>query len=81
MSLKSLTYDNYYQFKERKKLLERLINSYTIWGMTDPPLKSKEEIEAMKNLWRAELTYINQILNDYKDKMIGALLLEEEFEE
>lgn len=81
MSLKSLTYEQYSQLKQRKEDLERVINSYTIYSWFDPPLKTPEEIESLKNLWRAELTYINQILKKYKDKMIGKLLLEEEFGE
>ncbi len=79
--LESLTYKTYSQLKERKNLLERLVKSHTIWGMTNPPLKSEEEIKAIKNLWRTEGIYIDTIIEKYKDEMIGIALLEEHFEE
>lgn len=50
------------QFKVRRDILKRIIKSYTIYGMTDPPLKSEEEIDRMKDYWQKELTIINEIL-------------------
>ena len=76
MTINNLTYEQYSQLKERKQLLERLVQSYTIYGMTDPPLKSEEEIEEMKKTWRAEISKIEPILEKYKDLMIGKYLAE-----
>ena len=79
--LESLTYEKYSNIKERKKLLERVIKTTTIWEKFDPPLKSKEEIESSKNLWRAEVRFINQIIEKSKNQMIDLILLNEENEE
>lgn len=74
--MKPLTYEQYANLKERKQLLERLVKSYTIWEMTDPPLKTPEEIENIKKTWRAEISEIEPILKKYKDLMIGKYLAE-----
>ena len=79
--LESLTYEKYSNIKERKELLERVIETTTIWEKFDPPLKSKEEIESSKNLWRAEVRFINQIIEKCKNQMIDLILLDKENEE
>ena len=75
MSFKSLTLDQYYQLKQRKEDLERIIDSYTCYAWFDPPLKTPEEIESLKKLWRAELTSLSKILAKYEDAKIGQYLI------
>jgi hypothetical protein len=50
--------------KGRRNYLKRSANSYTIWEMWDPPLKSKEEIKKIKEDEKAELELIEKLLKE-----------------
>lgn len=56
------------QLKARRKVLKRVINSYTVWEMFDPPLKSEEEIKKIKEGWKVELDTIIKILKENTNK-------------
>ena len=46
----------------RRNYLKRSVNSYTVWEMWDPPLKSEEEIKKIKEDEKAELELIEKLL-------------------
>jgi hypothetical protein len=50
--------------RQRKKNLESMLKSQTIYEMFDPPLKSKEEIEQLKKQWKEELDLITKVLKE-----------------
>jgi len=52
------------QLKARLTALKRAVNSYTVWEMVDPPLKSEEEIKKIKENEKAEIETITKILKE-----------------
>ena len=52
------------RLKERRDELKRLLHSYTIWGITDTPLKSEEEIKKIKEDGAAEIVTIIKRLKE-----------------
>jgi hypothetical protein len=54
--------------RARLKALKRATNSYTVWEMFDPPLKSEEEIKKIKENEKAEIETITKILKENTKK-------------
>lgn len=52
------------QLKAKLTALKRAVNSYTVWEMVDPPLKSPEEIKQIKDNEKAEIETITKILKE-----------------
>jgi len=52
------------QLRARRNYLKRAVNSYTVWEMWDPPLKSEEEIKKIKEDEKAELELIEKLLKE-----------------
>jgi hypothetical protein len=52
----------------RRTYLKRSVNSYTVWEMWDPPLKSEEEIKKIKEDEKAELELIEKLLKENTKK-------------
>lgn len=52
------------QLRARRRVLKRVINSYTVWEMWDPPLKSEEKIKKLKESWKVELETVIKILKE-----------------
>jgi len=73
-----LTPEQYSILKERKKNLERVIKSHTCFAWFDPPLKSPEEIESLKESWKIEINSIDKIFKDNKSRILSWSLHQEE---
>jgi len=50
--------------RARLKALKRATNSYTVWEMFDPPLKSEEEIKQIKENEKVEIETITKLLKE-----------------
>ena len=48
--------------------MKRAVNSYTVWEMFDPPLKSEEEIKKIKEAEKVELEEIIKVLKENTKK-------------
>jgi len=52
------------QLRARQKQLKREIKSKTIWAISDPPEKTEEEIEKMREGWKVEYDANNKVLRE-----------------
>ena len=50
--------------RARLEALKRSQNSFTVWEMFDPPLKSEEEIKKIKENEKAEIEAIIKVLKE-----------------